>query len=99
MPVEKALPDHQLNNVLRWCKTVSLDRLKTFQVVVDEAMVRLRLTPDPSKAVPGLVAGSDVFDSGSIKTWLSMLNPGRRADREAKAQVVQIHATLMTRMG
>jgi hypothetical protein len=71
-------------------------RLNGLKVAVSNTMDRLKLAADPTKAVAGLPAGSDQFDSGSIITWLNKIGP---ADRRAVRQVIAIDATLRSRLG
>lgn len=94
--IEKSLPARQFDNVIHWIKTVDAERLDFLKVVVDTTMTRLGLKYKRRASVKGTPPGSDQLDTGSIADWLGRVMP---QDVDAIAQVVAIHATLVSRLG
>jgi hypothetical protein len=93
----KELPKDQFNTIVRWIKTVDSDRLKQLACIADAGMKRLRLKNRPRRAVGGEApAGSDCYNSDSVQTWMSRVEPG---DDAAVRQIVAIHATIHARIG
>jgi len=96
MPVVKKMPMQHFNNVVRWIKRCSLDKVGFFNVVCENTMQRLGLETDLSKAVKGVPDGSDSVDFMSIKVWMDDVNVEHK---HAVAQIVAFDATVNQRMG
>jgi len=95
MPVEKRMPKHHFNNVVRWIKSCPLERVESFHVMCLDSMTRLELQPDPSKAVVGVPDGSDAVDFMSIKVWMDGVKENHR---HAIRQIVAFDATVSQRL-
>jgi len=95
MPVERRLPSHHFNSVIRWIKNCPMVKLESFRVMLDVTMERLEMKSDPSKSVKGIPDGSDATDFMSVKVWMSKLTT---ANKPALRQVLAFDATLRNRM-
>ena len=94
--VQIALQKRHLNSMLRQLKTLKLEHVESMLLATKTAMRRLRLKPDPSKAVKGIPKGSDQCDVGSFVTWTRSIT---KEDKDAIQQLIKIHATAVARMG
>ena len=95
MGVEVKLPKQQFRNVIRQIKTADLNRVKVLRTATYNALKRLGVNRDPTKAVKGIPKGSDQGDVQSIVVWLAKVSP---KDKQAVRQVVAIDATASQRV-
>jgi hypothetical protein len=94
--VQVAMQPGHFNSIIRQIKTSPFGVVEQFGLFAKEAMRRLRLKPDASKAVSGVPDGSDQTDIQSFAAWTRKIV---KRDRDSKRQLVKIHATIVTRVG
>lgn len=92
--VVKELSKEHYNNVIRFAKNASLERVNTLRTVTYNTLKRLQVKRNLKKAVSGIPKGSDHGDVGSLKTWMDSIN---RNDKKAVRQIVAIDATCVVR--
>ena len=78
------------DSIIRQIKTMAADRVGIFRSATRTAMKRMRLRPDPSKAVAGVPEGSDQHDAQSFIIWTQKIT---KRDKAAVRQLIAIHAT------
>ncbi len=93
--IQKALPENQLNNVIRWIKNENEVRLGQLNLAIRRTASRLGIRHNRRLSVKGIPAGSDQFDSGSVVEWLENVN---MEDTEARQQVAVMLATVQARL-
>jgi hypothetical protein len=96
MPVQTELPDHQLNNVLRFVKMAALNKVLGLKTATFNTLKRLGVKRDGRMAARKVPKGSDQGDVGSIIRWMDGIQP---TDKKAVAQIVKIDATCCRRVG
>ncbi len=94
MPVQKELPQNQLNNIIRMVLKADQERALAIRQATFDTLKRLRVPRDLSKATTKTPNGSDQCDIGSIITWL---NKVEKIDSVAITQIVLIDATAVAR--
>jgi len=94
MPVQAELPKGQYRSVIRLVKRANLGRAMVLKTATHNALKRLGVKRDPSKAVPGMPRGSDQGNIRSIIVWMDNVGPG---DVKAVRQIVAVDATCVAR--
>lgn len=81
------LPKQDFNTYLRWVQTGDIDRVLFIRNITFDALKKLGVSRDLSKAVTGGIrAGSDQFDGGTFTAWVNSIQP------EQKRAVWQLQA-------
>ena len=93
---QHAMSKQGFNNVIRLCKTASLDRVAQLRQSTFVNLKRLGVKRDSSKAVAGVPNGSDQHDLMSLFVWAANI---RAEDKDAIKQLVAIDATCVARSG
>lgn len=92
--VQVELPRDHFNNVIRYLKNCSLDRVNNLRSATFAAMKRLGVQRDLDSAVKGVPNGSDQGDIRSIIVWMDKIT---KTDKKAIKQLVAIDATCVMR--
>jgi hypothetical protein len=98
MPIQKELPEAHFDSVVRWVKHTDVDRLHSLENAVAGQLDRLgvrRRRRLAARAVAGIPAGSDHFDSGSLLEWACKVEA---VDKAAVDQLLALHATIRSRL-
>lgn len=91
------LPSNQLNSVIRAIRNKPIETVVEVRTMTYFTLRRLGVFRDPTKAHAGKTPyGSDHVDLGSLRDWLSRVNP---TDTDAVQQVVLLDATCTARVG
>lgn len=94
MAVEIRLPRNQFRNIIRVINKSGIDLSSSIRQITYDALKRLGVKRDLTKAKSGIPRGSDQVDLGSIKTWLSKIQV---SNVDAIKQLVVIDATAVVR--
>lgn len=77
---EKELQKGHFNNVLRFVKSAPLESVRPVRTETYNALKRLQVSRDFSKAKSGIPKGSDQVDVGTLVKWLrSIEKPNEKA--------------------
>ena len=83
-----------LNTLIRAIHRADYERVQWIRTATYEALKRLGVPRDKSKAVAKIPNGSDQCDLGSLKIWLDKVTP---VDKPAIGQIVLLDATAVAR--
>lgn len=90
-----ALEPHQFKSIIRNIKKMPLDSVKPLLTETFLALRRLKVLRDLDEAVSGVPDGSDHFDFGTFRTWVSKIKP---TDSNSIRQLIMIDATAKVRV-
>ncbi len=93
-PMQYDMSEQHFNQVVRFVKMASLDRVSQLRQATFDTLGRLGVKRDSSKAVRGLPSGSDQHDLQSLFVWMAKVRPQHK---NAVRQVVAIDATCVAR--
>lgn len=91
---QKELNKDHFQNVIRFIKRSSLERVNTLKTATEVTLKRLGRKRNLKKAVSGVPEGSDHADIGTLVTWLNRVD---KSDKKAVDQVLAIDATCFMR--
>lgn len=92
--VIKTLPKKHFNQVIRYIKQNSLDKVKILRGETHAALKRLGKKRSLTKAIKGAPDGSDQSDIRSLFVWMQGV---AKTDTDAVKQIVAIDATAYSR--